>query len=118
MNYMYMYLQNVPERVPYIHVYIYIAVLYLTSSRGAGANMSEATAMSVRLYCSIPITELPGVWRSSRLEERLAWNIAVGSGEEERREGRRGEEGGGGGRRGGRGEGGGTQCKDVMVRRD
>ena len=87
--------------------------------------MSEATAMSVRLYCSIPITELPGVWRSSRLEERLAWNIAVGSGEEERREG---EEGGGGGRRKGRREGeegrgggrrgGGTQSKDVMVRRD
>ena len=80
--------------------------------------MSEATAMSVRLYCSIPITELPGVWRSSRLEERLAWNIAVGSGEEERREE---EEGGGGGRREGeegRGRGGGTQSKDVMVRRD
>lgn len=43
--------------------------------------MSVAMAMRVRPYCSISITSPPPVCSRRRLQERLAWNIADGSGD-------------------------------------
>ena len=83
----------------------------LTSSSGAGAYISVATAMRVWPTCSISSTELWGTCRRRRLQDRLAWNIALGSGRREggREEGRR--EGGREGGREGRTEVGGRKGK-------
>ena len=67
--------------------------------------MREERAIRVLPACSMAITfmvaSLPLVSNSSRLQERLAWKTALGSG----REGREGGEGGRGGREEGREEG-------------